>query len=155
MKKFLKTSIVAMAVVALIFTGCEEDNLTEQDSLEVSEYVLEGIIINNSNVENRTVVTDPDLLNSIRTLDIDVGVVSIGDFHLPDGTVEERIYIGNDITFTREELRLLIDPDADDQRQYRTFNLVTGANRTIDILGYTGGSQALSSKAQTALQWTV
>lgn len=155
MKKFLKPSIVAMAVVALIFTGCEEDNLTEQDSLEVSEYVLEGIIINNSNVENRTVVTDPDLLNSIRTLDIDVGVVSIGDFHLPDGTVEERIYIGNDITFTREELRLLIDPDADDQRQYRTFNLVTGANRTIDILGYTGGSQALSSKAQTALQWTV
>lgn len=155
MKKFLKTSIVAMALVALIFTSCEEDNLTEQDSLEVSEYVLEDIVVSSNDIGNRTVVTDPDILNTIRTLDIDAGIVSIGDFHLPDGSVEERIYIGSDITFTRDELRLLIDPNADEQRQYRTFNLVTGANRTIDILGFTGGSQALSSKAQTALQWAV
>ncbi|WP_363928593.1 M57 family metalloprotease [Winogradskyella sp.] len=41
------------------------------------------------------------------------------------------------------------------ERQYSTFNLITGANRTIDILGFTGGSEALSSIAQTALQWAV
>lgn len=40
-------------------------------------------------------------------------------------------------------------------RQFRTNNLVTGSNRTVDIIGYTGGGFALSSKAQTALQWAV
>ncbi len=140
-----------MSVFALIFTACEKDNTTEDDILNLDE----DIFLNTTNLENRTVVTDTDLLNSIRTLDIDVGTVSVGDFHLPDGTIEERYYIGNDITFTPEELDEWINPDGDGQRQYRTFNLVTGANRTIDILGYTGGSQALSSKAQTALQWAV
>ena len=150
MKKLVKNWILLMSVFALVFTACEKDNTAEDEVLNTN-----GDIINTTNLENRTVVTDTDLLNSIKSLDIDVGVVSIGDFHLPDGIIEERIFIGNDITFTREELDLLINPDTDGQRQYRTFNLVTGANRTIDILGFTGGSQALSSKAQTALQWAV
>ena len=77
--------------------------------------------------------------------------MSVGDFHLPDGTVEERIYIGSDITFKRRQLDDLIEAHQNNGRQYRTFNLVTGSNRTINILGFTGGSQALSSKAQTAL----
>ncbi|NNE30826.1 MAG: peptidase M10 [Winogradskyella sp.] len=102
-------------------------------------------------LDNRTLVTDIDLLNSIKSLDIDVGLVSKGDFHLPDGTVEERIYIGSDIVFTTKELNKLIDAHTSSAKQYRTYNLVTGNNRTINILGYTGGSQALSSKARTAL----
>ena len=137
------------SVFALIFTACEKDGNAEEEVLNIDDSFL-----NTTNLENRTVITDTALLNSIKSLDIDVGTVSVGNFHLPDGTVEERIYIGNDITFTRDELELLINPESNG-RQYRTFNLVEGANRTIDILGYTGGSQALSSKAQTALQWSV
>jgi hypothetical protein len=38
--------------------------------------------------------------------------------------------------------------------QYRTTNLVSSP-RTIRVLGYTGGSNALDSKTRTALQWAV
>ena len=39
--------------------------------------------------------------------------------------------------------------------QYRTTNLVTGLPRTISVIGYTGGSFALTSKMRTALQWAI
>ena len=143
-----KIKFLTLAGLCLIFSfqSCEKESVTEDMS-----NLDEDIIINMNNLENRTLVTDPDLLNSIRTLDIDVGLVSIGDFHLPDGSIEERIYVGSDIVFTRDELDALTGIGSGLNRQYRTFNLVTGNNQTINILGYTGGSQALSSKAQTAL----
>lgn len=146
MKKIIKYWAFALSVFALVFTACEKENVTD----DVSN-LEEDIIINMNRLENRLLVTDTDLLDAIKTLDIDVGLVSIGDFHLPDGTIEERIYIGSDITFTRHELDALIGVGSGLNRQYQTFNLVTGNNQTINILGYTGGSQALSSKAQTAL----
>ena len=139
---------MVLSVLAITFTACEKEELSE-DALE------ENLIINTNGTNGRALVTDTDILNSIKDLDIDVGLITKGDFHLPDGSVEERIYIGNDITFTEKELKMLSDAHSGTQRQYRTFNLVTGSNRTIDILGYTGGSQSLSSKAQTALQWAV
>ncbi|MHA7058536.1 M57 family metalloprotease [Aquimarina sp. M1] len=41
-------------------------------------------------------------------------------------------------------------------KEYRTNNLVTGSNRTVDIIGYTGNnSNGLNSKEQTGLQWAV
>lgn len=145
MKNLMKPWIVLLSALVLVFASCEKDASAEDEFL-----IDQDIIINANNLENRTAVTDTELLNSIKSLDIDVGVVSVGDFHLPDGTIEERIYIGSDITFTREEIDLLVN-GGDATRQYRTFNLVTGNNQTINILGYTGGSQALSSKARTAL----
>lgn len=143
-----KIKFLTLAGLCLIFSiqSCEKENITEEVSI-----LDEDIIINMNNLENRTVVTDTELLDAIRTLDIDVGIVSIGDFHLPDGTIEERIYIGSDIVFTRDELGELIGSGEGLDRQYRTFNLVSPNNQTINILGYTGGSQALSNKARTAL----
>nr|WP_321222326.1 M57 family metalloprotease [uncultured Psychroserpens sp.] len=139
---------LTLAGLCLLFSlqSCQKDTVTE-DISNLDDYA----IINMNSLENRTLVTDTELLDAINTLDIDVGVVSKGDFHLPDGTVEERIYIGSDITFSREEIDALMGVGSALDRQYRTFNLVTGSNQTINILGYTGGSQALSSKAQTAL----
>jgi len=144
--KNLKFLTLAGLCLLFSFQSCEKESVSE----DVSS-LNEDAIINMNNLENRTLVTDEDLLNSIYALDIDVGLVSIGDFHLPDGTIEERIYIGSDITFTRDELNALMEIGSGLDRQYRTFNLVTGNNRTINILGYTGGSQALSNKARTAL----
>ena len=146
MKKTIKYWVLTLTVFAFIFTACEKENAED----EVSNFE-EEIIINMNELGNRTLVTDTDLLNSIKTLDIDVGIVSEGDFHLPDGTVQQRIFIGSDISFTRKELNKLIEAGSDPSKQYRTYNLVTGNNQTINIIGYTGGSQALSSKAQTAL----
>jgi hypothetical protein len=151
MKKIIKYAAFSLLALAFSFSSCE----TNEEVVDVPTVsALEGMLINMNSLGNRTLVTDQALLDAISTLDIDVGRVSIGDFHLPDGTVEERYYIGSDITITKDELNKLIDQHQQD-RQYRTFNLVTGSNRTINILGYTGGSQALTSKGQTALQWAV
>ena len=146
MKKIIKFWTLTFSVCALVFTACEKDNITDENS-----NLSEDVTINMNELGNRTQVTNTDLLNAIKSLDIDAGIVSVGDFHLPDGSVEERIYIGSDIVFTRKELNKLIEASESIEKQYRTFNLVTGSNQTINILGYTGGSQALSSKAQTAL----
>ena len=151
MKRIANYAVIIVMISAFLFMSCEND---ETEVIEMSD-IAAARIINTNNLDGRTMVTDEKLLEALKTLDIDVGVVSKGDFHLPDGTVEERIYIGSDITFTQEELDKLINAHGQQNRQYRTFNLVTGSNLTIDILGYTGGSQALSSKAQTALQWAV
>ncbi len=148
MKRIIKYAIFTVLMSAFVFTSCERDESIDDVDTSLEE------IINMNNLDGRTLVTDANLLNALKTLDIDVGIVSKGDFYLPDGTTEERIYIGSDITFTQEELDLLIEANGQG-RQYRTFNLVTGSSQNIDILGYTGGSQALSSKAQTALQWAV
>ncbi|WP_400077160.1 M57 family metalloprotease [Winogradskyella sp. R77965] len=146
MKKTIKYWALALSVFALIFTACEKENVED----EVSNFE-EDVTINMNELGDRTLITDTNLLSSIRSLDIDVGVVSKGDFHLPDGTTEVRIYIGSDIVFTQKELNKLIEAGSDLSKQYRTFNLVTSSNQTINILGYTGGSQALSNKARTAL----
>ncbi|HAS42962.1 MAG TPA: peptidase [Microscillaceae bacterium] len=39
--------------------------------------------------------------------------------------------------------------------QYRSVNLVLGLPRVIKVLGYNGGSFALTSKMSTALQWAI
>jgi hypothetical protein len=146
MKKIIKYWALTLSVFALVFTACEKDNISD----DVSN-LGEDVIINMNKLGNRSFVTDKGLLNSIRSLDIDVGLISEGDFHLPGGAVEQRIYIGSDISFTIKELNKLIEAHSGLAKQYRTFNLVTANNQTINILGYIGGSQALTSKAQTAL----
>jgi len=140
--------VLALSCLTLIFSfqSCEKEEVDQEES-----GITENTVINFNATNGRLAVTDENVLNSIRTLDIDVGAITKGDFHLPDGSIEQRIYIGDDITLTHGELQELMDADLASQRQYRTRNLVTGSNRSINILGYTGGSQALSSKARTAL----
>lgn len=146
MKNQFKLSAMAVAVMALTFTSCETE---EADALQVDQVTEEASV-----GTSRRVVTDSGILNKINELEIDIGLVTKGDFHLPDGSIEERIYIGEDIVTTVKELEEITITEG--IRQFRTFNLVTGANRTIDIIGYNGNDQfGLSSKAQTALGWAV
>ncbi|NJC26929.1 M57 family metalloprotease [Neolewinella antarctica] len=71
----------------------------------------------------------------------------------PDGTVETLYRVGGDIDLTKSQLEELRGMDDALLKQYRTNNLVT--KQTINVVGYTGGTFALTSKMQTALQWTV
>lgn len=43
----------------------------------------------------------------------------------------------------------------DNMKQYRTNNLISNANTTVDILGYTGSCCALTTNMRTGLQWAV
>lgn len=150
MKKNFKMVSLLMIGASLIFTSCERDEISLEDenaNLEISE----GEIFNNYD-SGREIVTDQAIIDLVQSRGLDARTITKGDFHLPNGIVEERIYIGNDVAITVETLRDMNVAEVDqDTRQYRTNNLVTGANRTIDILGFTGGSQGLSNKARTAL----
>lgn len=143
MKKHMKLGLLALTVASITFTSCTRDE-------EAAQIVEEG-------AADYVLVTDQNLLDHIASLEVDNRQATIRDFHLPDGSVEDRIFIGDDIAVTVDAL-LGLRPftEEEDSRQYRTFNLVTGSNRTIDIIGYTGNDQfGLSNKAQTALQWAV
>lgn len=64
-----------------------------------------------------------------------------------------------DIVITPENLQAMSHSDVHHigavGEQYRTSALVSGNPRTISVIGYTGGSNALDSKMRTALQQAV
>lgn len=93
------------------------------------------------------------LVDIVADLELNSNYVRYDDFYFPDGSSEERIFIEDDIVITEEELLALEGVDIT-TRQYRTNNLVS-QGRNISIIGYTGGSQALTSSERTALQWAV
>ncbi|AZQ44792.1 zinc-dependent metalloprotease [Nonlabens ponticola] len=137
--QLLKKSFLGLSACALIFTACSKDENVDQieqksDLERAKEYAEE-------------IGYHPD-------------DIMIDNFMLPDGTKEERIFIEDDIALAPTDFYALAPIDAmpavdDLAKQYRTNNLVTGSNRTIDIIGYTGGSNALTSTQRTALQWAV
>ena len=152
MKQLKFVALFGLATI-LTFYACSKEDIASEDTSLNPEL---NTIINNNGNSGRTMITNKEYLNSILSLNLDVGVVTKGEFILPDGTAEERIFLGDDITISSEELDILINAHNSQERQYRTFNLVTGSNRTIDILGYTANNaNGLTSKAQTALQWAV
>ncbi|MFB0904850.1 MAG: M57 family metalloprotease [Nonlabens sp.] len=135
MKSFpFKIMLLGFASVAIVLTSCEKDQEIvvddSQSTLQLAKEHAEKIGYN------------PD--------DID-----IRDFLYPDGSSDERIFIEDDIALSEEQFFALEQIESLN-KQYRTFNLVTGNNRTIDILGYTANNaNGLSSKAQTGLSWAV
>jgi len=136
----LKYGLLGMFAMSLFFVSCSKDE-------------------NNETIEENLQKEVPqDIIDIVKLLELNESFVRYGTFHFPDGTTEERIFIEEDITMTEQQLRdLAKDLDQDDgtqNKQYVTNNLVS-QGRNISIIGYTGGSQALSSKEQTALQWAV
>ncbi|WP_299681108.1 M57 family metalloprotease [uncultured Dokdonia sp.] len=152
MKTNLKSIFLLLAGTTFFLLSCDRDEISiEEDANLVTDSSQEVV----DKFTPQEPVTDQKILDLIRTLEIDSGDVTKGDFHLPDGTVEQRIYIGHDIVTTEAELKAMQFVE-DQSRQYRTFNLVTGNNRTIDILGYVNNDQfSLSNNERTALQWAV
>lgn len=72
---------------------------------------------------------------------------------LPDGSFIENYLIEDDIVMSEEQLHSMSTASIT-SKQYRTYNLVS-TPRTINVIGYTGGSQALTSKQRTALQYAL
>lgn len=93
------------------------------------------------------------VLQKLADAQINTKDVKYVDFMLPDGTFKEMIELEGDVHMSEEEI-LNLEPVSASDRNYRTNNLVS-QGKTITIIGYTGGSNALSTKEQTALQWAV
>jgi hypothetical protein len=66
----------------------------------------------------------------------------------PDGSVDHMFRVAGDIELSRAQLEEILHEAPG--RQYRTTNLVSSP-RTISVIGYTGGSNALTTKMRTGL----
>ncbi|WP_203293452.1 M57 family metalloprotease [Luteirhabdus pelagi] len=135
----IKYGLMGMLACSLTFLSCSKD----EESPESEE-------------QNLTQEIPEAVMDAVRTLELNDNFVRYGTFHFPDGTTEQRVFIEEDIVMTEEQLLQMAEAaqNADGDRQYST-NYLVSQGRNISIIGYTGGSQALSSKGQTALQWAV
>jgi hypothetical protein len=129
-KNLLRVCLVGVAMVSLVFTSCESD--VSQAPEQTNEFDMVKIY------------------NHAQSLGYKESDLKIDVFLFPDGTTEPRLYLQDDTVFTEAEF--LDYKPTGLGKQYRTNNLVSAANSTIDIIGFTSGSQGISSMQQTALR---
>lgn len=127
-----------LAGAGILFTSCEKDELTtssEEEFMSTNSEVPESV------------------LQKIAALHFNPKGAEVGKIMLPDGSFEKTYIVEGDIALSANQLNNMSTSNIQD-KQYRTNNLVSN-NRTIRVIGYTGGSQALTSKQRTALQYAI
>lgn len=151
----MKFTLYTVAIGGLFaFTACEQDE--------------QALTPESTTFENAAFIVDEDENGDTNLPTIDFGDAladhadhASADYHnavreqitRPDGTTETRYVVDGDIELTKDEMQTLQGFDAAMEKQYRTNNLVSDNN--ISVIGYTGGSYALTNKMRTALQWAV
>ena len=137
MKK-LKLLALCVAIIGSV-SSCQKDEVTNETSQE--EVALQPTKAQLKKLFNMGINTDD---------------VKIEDIPMVDGSFEKHLVSG-DITIPLEDLEKYADLESleNGDKQFRTTNIVAPQHRNIRILGYTGGSFALTPKMQTALSWAV
>jgi hypothetical protein len=106
-------------------------------------------------------VISDDVRAQFKKLGFDVSDMRIitADNPLTGESGVKHYLLEGDIVITPETLERMLESSVHHVgpvgEQYRTTNLVSGNPRTIRVLGYTGGSNALDTKSRTALQMAV
>ena len=134
-RKLLCLSVIA---ASLSITSCQKEQVSEQN---------EAVSVQETNE-----VSD-QIRKKVSNLNFNSKHVEKNNMLLPDGSFIENYLIEGDIVMTEEQMNTMSTKSITD-KQYRTYNLVS-TPRTVKVIGYTGGSQALTSKQRTALQWSI
>ncbi|MBU2996940.1 zinc-dependent metalloprotease [Cellulophaga baltica] len=133
--------IIIPLLLLLVASSCSKENeVLEQEPVA-------------ENVEQTSLEITDEVISVFKENYYNVSDISVADFMLPDGTLESRYQLEGDIFFSAEQFENLSQLDISTSKNYHTTNLVSP--RTLTIIGYTGGSNALSTKEQTALQYAV
>ncbi|WP_034889927.1 M57 family metalloprotease [Gillisia sp. Hel_I_29] len=122
----------------LFFTSCQKD--------DISDTTLDDSL-------NATSELTPETIDKIKALHFNPVDATVGKIMLPDGSYEKTYIVEGDIALNSSQLNSMSTAEITN-KQYRTNNLVSN-NRTIRVIGYTGGSQALTTKQRTALQYAI
>lgn len=141
--KHFKT-ITVLFLFLMVFVACQKDNDYNQ---EIDNNAIESL------PQDVSLEVTDDIISLLKRNNYNVGDTKVVDFLLPDGSTEKRIQVEGDITFSKAQLESLKKIENSTEKNYHTNNLVSP--RTLTIIGYTGGSQALSTKERTALQYAV
>lgn len=144
MNKLRVTLVTAMAIAMSVFvTSCT------QDAPEPT------VIDNDVNGISSTVKAQ---LNSLGFPDLSDLKITGGPELLNPKEEAGHYLLEGDIIITKETLANMLQSEiaweGPMEEQYRTTNLVSSP-RTINVIGYTGGSYALNSTMRTALQWAI
>lgn len=140
MQKVKLSLIGSLGVLLIMFfaVSCSED----QQPMELPQEISESV--KNQFIELGFDVSDIRMSESSEVLD---PAYEAGNYVLE-----------NDIIITPENLEKMLNSKIEHLgavgEQYRTTNLVN-APRTISVIGYTGGSNALDNTMRTALQWSI
>lgn len=129
---------VAIALSGATFLSCleREEALPEN---EISENVINSLKSQGYSVDNLQLVNKQ---LSPFTKQKEFVYILEGDIEIPELQMQELI------------AKALENRDTQVTEQYRSKNLVTSPN-TITVIGYTGGSNALTTKMRTGLQWAI
>ena len=133
-----KITLLTLSLGVLFFASCEKE--------DVSEISAETAQVQEDQISK-------EVLKRISDLNFNSKHVEKQMMMLPDGSSIENYLIEGDIAMTKDQLFSMSSASITD-KQYRTNNLVSSP-RTVNVIGYTGGSQALSSKQRTALQYAI
>lgn len=125
-----------LAMLAIGFTSCTPDS----EDVQVDE------------------ISD-EVMTQFADLGFDVSDIQIVNHLNPlTGESNRQYQLEGDILIPEQQMRDMLLSDVAHigavGEQYRTTNLVSN-NRTIRVIGYTGGSNALDNTMRTALQWAV
>lgn len=137
----MKYGACAIACSLLFTTAC-----TEEETLAVEP-------------ENASAIST-EVLSQFKELGFDVSdITTTKDMEMLDPAYEgNNFLLEGDIIITPENLENMLKSEmkhtGPNGEQYRTYNLVS-APRTIRVMGYTGGGNALNSTMRTALQWSI
>ncbi|MBT8295482.1 MAG: zinc-dependent metalloprotease [Gramella sp.] len=134
--KTIKLFTLLLALV--IMSSCEKEQVSEQPGVEATQQIQD---------------VSSQIRKKVASLNFNSKHVEKNNMLLPDGSFTENYLIEGDIVMTEDEMHTMSSASITD-KQYRTYNLVS-TPRTVNVIGYTGGSQALTNKQRTALQWTI
>jgi hypothetical protein len=151
----LQKLFIVPAVLGLLFTSCENDKLVTDEVADTNQIDDSDKIVLGVNTSETPTNLDQKTLDLISKNHLSALGAQREEMVLPGGEKREVIRVEGDIVMFPEDLEKL-DFDGYEnihQKQYSTNALVSPG--TISIIGYTGGSQALTSSERTALQWAV
>ncbi|WP_046758289.1 zinc-dependent metalloprotease [Kordia jejudonensis] len=135
MKNFKNLTLVFALALGLMVVSCSKDTAVVDEE------------------QDTAIGISQDVLEKARSLHFNTDDMQLTTFEKPNGKIEEAYLMEGDIIMTHDQLMNMQLGGDITTKQYRTNNLVSPG--TINILGYTGGSNALTSKMRTALQWAV
>lgn len=133
----IKQLLLLLVTTSIVAVSCQKEDM---------ETTPEEVPMQNLKISK-------DVLAKIEAIHLNPKDVELREIKFPNGETKKSYIIEGDIAIDAEQLENM-QPGSITSKQYRTYNLVA-APSTIQVVGFTGGGQALTQKQQNALEAAV
>lgn len=155
MKNMIKRVMLMACALTVLFmlNSCAKESPLEASSTSTDLNVANAVDYTEELEEIIAPGAKDEVLRHVNSRGVNTDMVEEVIQNYPDGTSAKVYMVDGCIAMTREQLNATMNQDLDG-RQYSTNNLVSN-NQTITVIGYTGGSNALTSRMRTGLSWAI